>query len=871
MNHFRSRASVSLPVLIGLLPFFPVAQSAPPDTVYVVPHTHWEGAVFKTREEYLAIGLPNIVKALYLLKKYPEYRFVLDQMCYVRPFVERYPAEVPALREFLSQGRLQIAGGTDTMHDNNVPCGESIVRQYLLGKSYFRDALGYDVTTGWGLDTFGHNAQMPQILKLAGMKSYWFQRGVPGIDTPSEFLWQGIDGTRIPAFWLPIGYGALHEIPSNLAAFTALVEGRFDMLSPFSRGTDRVLMAGADVWEPEEALPLMVQKFNASGDAPFTLRLAVPADFEAAVAKRTGGPVVSGELNPVFQGIYSSRIEVKQAMRNSERLLTTAEKLSVIAAALGAPAMRDRIEAAWEPVLFNQAHDLSSGVMVDKVYDDSMQRYHQAQYLGEELVRANMEYIAKRVDTSGEGVPVAVFNTLSWPRTDIAEVDISFSDPGVTHFGLRDSGGNAVPVQVLSELRNDDNGIRQAHIAFIARDVPAFGYAIYDAVPNIAGPATRPASSHRSMHEDEGTIENQFYRASFDLWTGAMTSLVMTENNWETLARPGNVVAREHDGGDFWELYGTLNGGRLTAMKKEIPPPRPAYTEWSNDFVGGSGVASGGPVFSEFRITHPFGKNQFGTRVRLYNGFQRIDISTDLVNQEEFVRYRVVFPTSIVKGTATEEIPFGAIGRPERREFPAQNWSDWSDGTKGFALLNRGLPGNNISSGEMMLSLMRSARLISYGFIGGLEPGVGSDTGLGIGRKYTLDYALMPHSGDWRSAEVWRAGLEFNNPLIARSEAPHPGVLPKRWGLLDISADNVVASALKPGREGTAVLRVYEAAGETANGVKVNFHLPIGDGHEANLIEDAGPAIATSGDTLAFDMKPFEIRTFKFRLTAPNP
>lgn len=91
------------------------------------------------------------------------------------------------------------------MHDNNMPSGELIVHQCLLGKSYFRGKLGYDVTTGWALDTFGHNAQMPQILKLAGMKSYWFQRGVNAPETPSEFLWQGIDGAQIPAFWLPIG------------------------------------------------------------------------------------------------------------------------------------------------------------------------------------------------------------------------------------------------------------------------------------------------------------------------------------------------------------------------------------------------------------------------------------------------------------------------------------------------------------------------------------------------------------------------------------------------------------------------------------------------------------------------------------------
>jgi alpha-mannosidase len=174
------------------------------DTVLVIPHTHWEGAVFKTREEYLEMGLPNILKALYLLKKYPNYRFVLDQMCYVRPFIEQYPSEAATFRQFLAEGRLQIAGGTDTMHDNNMPGGESIVHQYLLGKSYFRKNLGYEVTTGWGLDTFGHNAQMPQILKLAGMKSYWFQRGVASAQVPSEFLWRGIDGTEIPAFWLPI-------------------------------------------------------------------------------------------------------------------------------------------------------------------------------------------------------------------------------------------------------------------------------------------------------------------------------------------------------------------------------------------------------------------------------------------------------------------------------------------------------------------------------------------------------------------------------------------------------------------------------------------------------------------------------------------
>lgn len=849
-----------------------IAQTPPPDTVLIVPHTHWEGAVFKTREEYLEIGLPNITKALYLLKKYPDYRFVLDQMCYVRPFLERYPSEVAAFREFLAQGRLQIAGGTDTMHDNNTPSGESIVRQFLLAKSYFRETLGYEVTTGWGLDTFGHNAQMPQILKLAGMKSYWFQRGVTAPDTPSEFLWQGIDGTEIPAFWLPLGYSPLYDVPSNQHDFDALLKGRFDSLTPFARGRERVLMNGADVSEPEEKLPIMLEGFNRQEKKPFTARFAVPSDFEALAAMRTDRPVIQGELNPVFQGVYSSRIEVKQAIRNMERLLTTAEKLSVIAATLGAPSNRDLIEQAWEPLLFNQTHDLTSGVMVDKVYDDSMQRYALARTLAEKSIHGSLDSILARIDTSGKGVPVVVFNSLGWIRTDAAEVDVPFSDSGVRQVALFDPEGNPVPVQILSALRNEDGSIRQLRIAFLARNVPALGYAVYHAVPNVPGPPDpiTGSQSRNTNRDDQGTIENEFYRATFNLWTGEMISLRLKESNWEALASPGNVVAREYDGGDFWELYGTLNGARFTSMKKEIPLPRPAYTQWSSDFVGGSGATSAGAVFSEFHIAHPFGKNHFATRVRIYNGIRRIDISTELVNQEEFVRYRAVFPTSIQNGTVMEEIPFGAIERPQRQEYPAQNWIDYGDGVHGLALINQGLPGNNVAEGKLMLSLMRSARLISYGFSGGYEPGVGSDTGLGIGGKYTLNYAVVPHAGDWRAAAPWRAGLEFNNPLIARTAAPHHGDLRASWGLLEVSNDGAVISAVKPGKDGSVVVRVYEATGKPIHGVRAAWRFPISDVHEANLMEDTGALLNAQPEGFSFDLKPYEIKTFKLKVQMPQ-
>src|SRR5689334_386640 len=113
-------------------------------TLWVIPHTHWEGAVFKTREEYLEIGLPHILTALNLLRTHPKYRFVLDQVAYVKPFLERFPEEAPEFRKFVAEGRLQIVGANDVMLDVNIPSGESWVRQALYGKEYYKRVLGVD-------------------------------------------------------------------------------------------------------------------------------------------------------------------------------------------------------------------------------------------------------------------------------------------------------------------------------------------------------------------------------------------------------------------------------------------------------------------------------------------------------------------------------------------------------------------------------------------------------------------------------------------------------------------------------------------------------------------------------------------------------
>src|SRR6266849_1076081 len=117
------------------------AASGKKETLYYIPHTHWEGAVFKTREEYLTMGLPHLLKMLRLLEQFPEYKFTLDQVALIKPFLERYPEEAPAFRKFVAQGRLGIVGGMDVMPDMVKPGGELFVRQMQYGKRYCREAL----------------------------------------------------------------------------------------------------------------------------------------------------------------------------------------------------------------------------------------------------------------------------------------------------------------------------------------------------------------------------------------------------------------------------------------------------------------------------------------------------------------------------------------------------------------------------------------------------------------------------------------------------------------------------------------------------------------------------------------------------------
>jgi alpha-mannosidase len=476
--------------------------------------------------------------------------------------------------------------------------------------------------------------------------------------------------------------------------------------------------------------------------------------------------------------------------------------------------------------------------------------------LAGEEIEGGMRELTSLIDTRGEGIPIVVFNPLSWSRTDPVEVELNLEGETLAGLGIVGPDGKSIPLQLLSPGKNS------VKISFIASDVPPFGYSLYRLVRGDSAGITSLQSTLK-----EAVIENRFYRIEIDPATGAVHRLFVKDGEWDALDEPGNVVAVEEDNGDFWELYGPLDGGSRIAMKDIHPPPRPGEAVFSTDLAGAPGRVTRGPVFSEFSVSHQLGEDgRLDTRIRLYHDLRRIEFHTGILNNESFVRYRLLFPTSIGAGRCVHEIPFGAIERPCGIEFPAQNWIDYGDREHGLALINRGLPGNNVADGDMMLSLMRSTRIVAYGFGGGYEPGMGSDSGFELGRELEFDYALFPHDGDWREHGIHREGMEFNNPLIARQTTPHAGSLPAEWSSMRIDHPNVVVSALKHCERGGIILRIYEATGMPAEGVEIETCSRVTSVEEVDLMEDGIGGPTSVDGRIRLDLGPFEIKTLRLEL-----
>ena len=795
-------------------------------TAHLIGHAHIDLAWLWLWEETVHdIATQTFRGTLAQMEKMPGLTFAQSQAAVYEAMEKSYPELFQKIREKVKEGTWIPVGGMWAEPDLNMPDGESLARQLLYGKRYFQEKFGVDVTVGWNPDSFGHNFQLPQILAKAGINYYVFERCAPE-NTPF-FWWEGADGSKVLAYVPPGWY------------LVDLKNGLKDLLFEAGKNTsvkDFMILYGEGDHGggPRHSDVEAIAKFKKDKNHPRLEFVAPENYFKKLESAKIEFPVVKRELNFTFPACYTTQAETKKWNRRLENLLLSAEKFSALATFAG---YRDYyperdLDEAWKNVLRNQFHDILDGSSIGPVYEETRKYYEAAYARGKRALDFSLETITNVIDTNGDGLPLIVYNSLFWERTEPVEVEAAFSRQ-VRGMKIMDSEGADIPSQMIGEKNQGDKWLYQ--LIFIAENVPSFGYKTYRILETEAKPEYKTSLNCESL-----VLENEFFRVTLNPTTGWIKSLLDKRNNREALAAEGNIlqaIVDEPKSMSAWEL----------GLKD---------TYWNIGEKGASiELVEDGPVRGTIRIKNAFRNSLFVQDLTLYHRVPRVDCLTRMDWQERNLMIKASFPVSAQNVKADFEIPYGFVSRPaDGTEVPALKWIDLTDesGSYGVSLLNDSKYGFDVKGSTMRMSIIHGAT----------SPDPEADRG-----EQELLYSLFPHAGSWQEAGTHRKGYELNNPLMAKIGMVHPGNLPAKASFILIEPDNVVLSAVKKEMgyfTRSLILRLYETFGRPSD-VKVEFPWAI-DAWETDLIEKPLSKIDSDNKMLNLRLKPFEVKTIKIAL-----
>jgi alpha-mannosidase len=875
-------------------------QSDHPWTVFLIPHFHYDPAWVATPEFYATVATENIKALLDNFDCNPEYRFCLDQVVLLEEFKKRYPNDWPKLEQAVANHQVELVGGMYAMPDLHIPSGESLVRQFLYGKRYFQTNFDKSIEIGWIIDPWGQPHQLPQILRKAGFKYYVFWRGMP-YDAPSEFYWQAPDKTSIITHWMPIGYGTEDRYSyHDLNQSSDLLKSHFNVLKRRAVTKNVLLTEGGDFTPPDPLLLKFIKSFN-TGQEDITLKIATPTDFFQELSKHLDkletipGEFLAGRYTQLTPGTWDSRMWVKQGIRECEFLAMKAERLATILLLLNHPYPSTLIETAWKTLLYNQFHDIACGCCIDEVYDQVHTDFTSIKEIFNSIIDQSLENIAKSINTDYDGQPVVVLNILTWGVTGPAETKITFDEPGTNSFTLLDHDRNEIPFQINDIDKYKDGSLKTAHIVFLAENIPALGYKVFQAIPS------RQTISKPRQTTSHTTLENTYFTIRIDPQTGAIQSIYDKKHKKEVLAKSGNEIVVESDVGDvFYHQYSVQL------------PQEPIVAEYSEDreqqVVHKIQLIERGPVRSRIVTQSDYFAVAYQTvdglrpsplsnllswtkQITLYNNIPRVDFVMTLNNQHRHVRIRTRFPVSIWQNTLTCETIYGAVERPIHQPkdlayrsklydfdpvihhitpdapwlekpfgtYPVQNWMDFGTDEYGVSLINFGIPAHEVRDNTIFMTLLRSVDMETLGYGG---PYIPTPKALEHG-THEFKYCLYPHEGNWKQAKTYKVAYEHNCPLITQSLPKKSGELPPKSSFLEVAPDNLLVLAVKKSEDDDSIIiRCVEMEGCDTEGC-LSFYKDIKQAFSTNLLEQPQTQLQTDLRSVYFNVKAYEILTLK--------
>jgi alpha-mannosidase len=808
--------------------------------------------------------------ALQLLEEYPQATYTQSAAAYNEWMFEKYPFLHQQIVDRVKEGRWEMVGGMWVEPDLNMPDGESLVRQLLIGKRFIKDKFGVDVRIGWNPDSFGYNWQLPQIYKKSGI-DYFVTQKMAWNDTnqlPLKlFWWQSPDGSRVLTYF-PHDYGNEIEplrMARDLATSEILNPGNQDMMHLFGMGdhgggmTRAMLEEGMRWSNPDAIFPKpgfgVAQGFFSAVETKVDSEYAPVWNYKTLAAGNTQLPVAAdGKISlPVWndelffeyhRGVFTTQAKHKQNMRESEEELLDAKKFSSLAWLSGEPYPSTELTEAWKKVLFNQFHDLAAGSGVGQIYRDAQRDYDDVRLVSEHVTSQARRTLDGQIDTRmpQRGVPIVVFNSLAWPRTDLVPVDVQLPEAPKGTISVINAEGQTQPAQLLAE----NSTLNTYRLLVEAKNVPSLGYQVLRVLPN-----GKPAET--DLRVDGLTLENASLRVRVDAETGCITSLYDKRSHFESIAANGcgdELIAFQDKPRDYdaWNIDSDFDQ-HFTKL----------------DTADSVKVIEDGPVRATIRVVRTWQHSKFVQDISLYAGLDRVDVHNEFDWHENHILLKAAFPLSASGPKATYEIPYGTIARPTTRnnrfesakfEVPALRWADLGDEQHGFSLINESKYGYDAKDNVLRISLLRSPTW----------PDPDADRG-----HHSFSYSLYPHSGDWKKALTVRRGYEFNYKLTAQQVAPHAGVLEASHSFFGIKEDHVILTALKKAEDDNAVLlRFYEWAG-TGGDVQIAIPKEATAAQLTNLMEKPEQTqLPLKDGKVTVPVHPYEIVSVRLSYTAPG-
>ncbi|MFI6899958.1 glycoside hydrolase family 38 C-terminal domain-containing protein [Nonomuraea sp. NPDC050394] len=595
----------------------------------------WERNAFALVEAHIELALRD-----------PDYKFVLAEVDYLKPFFDTHPERRKDLRELMAAGRVELLGGTYNEPNTNLTGAETTIRNIVYGVGYQRDILGGDPRTAWQLDAFGHDPQFPGYLAAAGLTGSAWARGpfhqwgpisknfkeakndATLMQFPSEFEWISPSGLGVLTHYMPAHYSAgwwMDSSPSLEEATQAVFE-LYRALKPVAASKNILLPVGTDYTPPNKWVTDIHRTWAGHYVWPKFV-CGTPRDFLDAVrAEVTSFSPQTRDMNPIYTGKDVSYIDTKQAQRAAEVAALDAERLSVFAALLGHGGYpHTALDKVWRQLAYGAHHDAITGSESDQVYIDLLTGWREAHDLAAEARDQALDALTSQISADGRGVVVT--NTLSFARDGLVSVRLA---PGLTVDGVPSVTENGTTT-------------------FLAEDVPPMGWRTY---PVISGPAIS-GNSGSWAGDSRTTIENERWRIQADpAQGGTLTSVYDKADGREILTGLGNELrlyeeypAHPDMGEGPWHL---MPNGQSTGSGTTAATVR----------------AETSPLGQRLIVTGRVGELGYEQTITLLTGSDRIDFGTRVLDYTGADRLlRVSFPAGVPGALPVSDVAGAVVGR----------------------------------------------------------------------------------------------------------------------------------------------------------------------------------------------------------------